>query len=99
MRAFRHLAVAAVVGTVMTGALWLFLEPTSPLVHPGIAQPLVILSFPAVIVGMVFRTTHGPSEIALYLSTFVQWALLGFCASWLVGRLGSSVRKTRSTDA
>jgi len=85
--------VALAVGAAMLTLMWLFLGPDAPfrefaLDHELLGITLFTLNYPALLAGMfVSGNPHGPSEAATYVGVFLQWAIIGFCCSWLVARL------------
>ena len=89
MRALRKsLAAGAVSGALMMVVMWLFYSQQSPLHeyaiwHTGIANALTNLNLPALFLGIVASgNVHQPSEIAVYIGIFVQWAIVGALVAW-----------------
>src|SRR5262245_21421422 len=88
-----HIRIALLAGVVMSAVMWLFLSANSLFRefgrdHETLGIALFSLNYPALLVGMfISGNPHGPSEAAVYTGVFVEWAIIGFCASWLVARL------------
>jgi len=85
----------------MATAYWLFHSDQSPvyeysIFHMSIGNVLTDLNLPALFLGVaVSGNVHQPSKIAMYLGIFVQWAVIGSVATWLIIRLVSITTKSK----
>lgn len=72
------------------GLWWLAEAEASPLrsyflYHPMLSNILALLSFPAVIVGMLFSgNAHQPSEVVTTLAAAIEWFAFGYLLAVIV---------------